>query len=40
MQCITWGEGYEILAEVHGGECGNHTSSCMVVGKAFQHNFY
>jgi hypothetical protein len=40
MQCISREEGYELLVEVHGGECGNHTSSCTLVGKAFQHGFY
>jgi hypothetical protein len=38
--CITRGEGCELLIEVHGGECGNHTSSHTPVGKAFQHGFY
>jgi hypothetical protein len=28
-------EGCELLTEVHGGECGNHVSSCTLVGKAF-----
>jgi hypothetical protein len=27
MRCITQEEGCELLAEVHGGECGNHASS-------------
>jgi hypothetical protein len=40
MRCITREEGCEMLAEVHGGECGNHASSCTLVGKAFQHRFY
>jgi hypothetical protein len=40
MWCITWEEGYEVLAEVFGGECGNHASSRMLVGKAFWHGFY
>jgi hypothetical protein len=40
MQCITWEEGYKLLVEVHGGECGNHMSSRTMVGKAFQHGFY
>jgi hypothetical protein len=40
MQCITRVEGCELLTEVHGGECGNHTSSRTLVGKAFQHGFY
>jgi hypothetical protein len=39
MQCITREEGCELLTEVHGGECGNHTTSRMLVGKAFQHGF-
>jgi hypothetical protein len=40
MQCITQEEGCELLTEVHVGECGNHASSCVLVGKAFQHGFY
>jgi hypothetical protein len=40
MWCITPEEVYELLTEVHGGECGNHASSCTLVGKAFQHRFY
>jgi hypothetical protein len=34
------GGGCELLVEIHGGECGNHASSCTLVGKAFRHNFY
>jgi hypothetical protein len=40
MWCITQEEGCELLAEVHGGECGNHTSSRTLVSKAFRHGFY
>jgi hypothetical protein len=40
MRCITREEGCELLAEVHGGECGNHASSRTLVGKAFRHGFY
>jgi hypothetical protein len=29
MRCITREEGYELLAKVHGAECGNHASSRM-----------
>jgi hypothetical protein len=36
MRCITWEEGCELLAEVHGGECGNHASSHTLVGKAVE----
>jgi hypothetical protein len=40
MRCITREEGCDLLAEIHGGECGSHSSSRMLVGKAFQHGFY
>jgi hypothetical protein len=40
MRCITWEEGCDLLAEIHGGECGSHSSSRTLVGKAFQHGFY
>jgi hypothetical protein len=40
MWCISREEGCELLAEVHGGECGNHVSSCTLVSKAFWHRFY
>jgi hypothetical protein len=40
MRCITQEEGHELLAEIHGGECGSHSSSHMLVGKAFRHGFY
>jgi hypothetical protein len=40
MWCITQEEGRELLVEIHGGECGSHSSSRTLVGKAFRHNFY
>jgi hypothetical protein len=40
MRCITQEEGRELLMEIHGGECGSHSSSRTLVGKAFQHDFY
>jgi hypothetical protein len=40
MWCITRDEGCELLTEVHEGECGNHASSHMLVGKSFWHGFY
>jgi hypothetical protein len=40
MRCITQEEGYELLVEVHEGECGNHVSSRTLVGQAFRHEFY
>jgi hypothetical protein len=40
IQCITQEDGYELLTKIHGGECGNHASSCTLVGKAFRYGFY
>jgi ribonuclease HI len=40
MRCITQEEGHELLTEIHGGECGSHSSSRTLVGKAFRHGFY
>jgi hypothetical protein len=40
MRCITQEEGHELLAKIHGGECGSHSSSRTLVGKAFRHGFY
>jgi hypothetical protein len=35
MRCITREDGCELLTEIHGGECDNHSSSRTLVGKAF-----
>jgi ribonuclease HI len=40
MQYITQEEGHELLTKIHGGECGSHSSSRTLVGKAFRHDFY
>jgi hypothetical protein len=40
MRCITQEEGHELLTEIHGGECGSHSSSRTLVSKAFRHDFY
>jgi hypothetical protein len=40
MRCITQEESHELLTEIHGGECGSHSSSHTLVGKAFRHGFY
>jgi ribonuclease HI len=40
MWCITREERCDLLAEIHGGECGSHSSSRTLVGKAFRHGFY
>jgi ribonuclease HI len=39
MKCIPRSEGLELLQEIHGGECGNHTASGNLVGKAFRSGF-
>ncbi|XP_073353817.1 uncharacterized protein [Aegilops tauschii subsp. strangulata] len=41
--CIRDGEleqGLELLADIHGGDCGHHSSSRTLVGKAFCSGFY
>jgi hypothetical protein len=40
MWYITREEGRELLMEIHGGECGSHSSPRMLVGKTFRHDFY
>jgi hypothetical protein len=40
MQCITQEDGRELLTEIHGGECGSHSSSRTLVGKVLRHGFY
>jgi hypothetical protein len=40
MRFITQEEGCDLLAEIHGGECGSHSSSRTLVSKAFRHGFY
>jgi hypothetical protein len=35
MKCILRSEGLKLLEEIHGGECGNHTASTNLVGKAY-----
>jgi ribonuclease HI len=40
MRRITQEEGRELLTVIHGGECGSHSSSRTLVGKAFRHSFY
>jgi hypothetical protein len=40
MKCILRSEGLELLQEIHGGECGNHSASVNLVGKAYRSCFY
>jgi ribonuclease HI len=39
MRCITQEESRDLLTEIHGGECGSHSSSRTLVGKAFRMTF-
>ena len=36
LRCNTQEEGGELLANIHKGECGSHSSSRSMVGKAFR----
>ena len=40
LKCISREEGRNILADIHEGECGSHSASRTLVGKAFRHGFY
>jgi hypothetical protein len=40
MKCVPIEEDKDILEEIHTGVCGNHTSSRMLVNKAFRRAFY
>jgi hypothetical protein len=40
MKCILRSEGLQLLAEIHSGECGCHTASTNLVGKAYRSGFY
>ena len=38
--CISREQGNELLADIHDGDCGHHSSSRTLVGKAFRSGFY
>jgi ribonuclease HI len=40
IRCISQEESRDLLAEIHRGECGSHSSSRTLVGKVFRHGFY
>jgi hypothetical protein len=40
MKCILQSKGLELLQDIHGGECGNHTASANLVEKAYRSGFY
>ncbi|XP_073357923.1 uncharacterized protein [Aegilops tauschii subsp. strangulata] len=40
LWCISREQGHELLADIHGGDCGHYSSSRTLVGKAFWSGFY
>ena len=40
LKCISWAEGLELLAEIHGGICGSHIGLRALAGKAFRQGFF
>ena len=40
LRCISREQGLELLADIYGGDCGHHSSSCTLVGKASRSGFY
>ena len=40
LRCISREQGKELLADIHGGDCGHHSSSRTLVSKVFRSKFY
>ena len=40
LRCIFMKQGGELLADIHAGDCGHHSSLRTLVGKAFRSGFY
>lgn len=40
LRCISSDQGRELLIDIHGGDCGHHSSSRTLVGKLFRSGFY
>jgi hypothetical protein len=40
LKCISREQGIELIADAHQGECGAHSASRTLVGKAFRQGFY
>lgn len=40
LHCISREQRKELLADIHGGDCGHHSSSWTLVGKGFRSGFY
>ena len=39
LRCISREQGNKLLDDIHGGDCGHHSSSRTLVGKAFRNGF-
>jgi hypothetical protein len=40
LKCVSREQGIELIADTHQGECGAHSASRTLVGKAFRQGFY
>ena len=40
LHCVSREQGKELLANIHGGDCGHHSSSRTLIDKAFRSGFY
>ena len=40
LRCISRDQGKELLIDIHGGDCGHHSSSRTLVDKVFRSGFY
>ena len=40
LRCVPPSDGVELLKDIHQGDCGHHSSSRTLVGKAFRYIFY
>ena len=40
LLCISRDQGKELLIDIHGGDCGHHSSSRTLDGKVFRSGFY
>jgi hypothetical protein len=40
LRCISKEQGHELLADIHGGDCGHHSSSRTLTDKVFHSGFY
>nr|XP_020167207.1 uncharacterized protein LOC109752719 [Aegilops tauschii subsp. strangulata] len=40
LRCVSEEQGRELLADIHSGDCGHHSSSHTLIGKVFRNRFY